>query len=109
VSKSEQARRADKAPEAGKATEAGQAEPAPPATPHSETAARRPHIRSGQRSYLVRPGDSLWSIAVALRGSHASVAAVTREVRRLWALNRDRIGTGDPDLLPTGVRLRLRR
>jgi hypothetical protein len=57
----------------------------------------------------VRPGDSLWSIAVALRGSDASIAAVTREVRRLWALNRDRIGTGDPDLLPTGVRLRLRR
>jgi len=57
----------------------------------------------------VRPGDSLWSIAVALRGSDASVVAVTREVGRLWALNRGRIGTGDPDLLPTGVRLLLRR
>jgi hypothetical protein len=35
------------------------------------------------------------------------VASVAREVNRLWDLNRGRIGTGDPDLLPTGTRLEL--
>jgi hypothetical protein len=48
--KSKQARRADKAPESGKAIEAGERPYAPPAAWHPKPAARRPHIRSGQRS-----------------------------------------------------------
>jgi hypothetical protein len=60
------------------------------------------------RMYVVRPGDSLWSIAKRLLGRDASVAAIAREVARLWEMNADRIATGDPDLLPVSTRLRLR-
>jgi hypothetical protein len=65
-----------------------------------------PRIRG--RFHVVRPGESLWSIASALLDTDASSAAVALEVRRLWRLNEARIGTGDPNLLRIGVRLRLR-
>jgi LysM domain len=58
-------------------------------------------------SYSVRPGDSLWSIARRLLGSEASAGRIAREVNRLWELNRDRIGTGDPSLIHVGTVLRL--
>ena len=57
--------------------------------------------------YVVQPSDSLWSIAKRLLGPNASPARVAREVNRLWSLNRDRIATGDPDLLMVGTRLEL--
>jgi outer membrane biosynthesis protein TonB len=60
------------------------------------------------RFHVVAPGDSLWSIAKRLLGPEASMAGIAREVNRLWTLNQDRIGTGDPDLLMVGTRLRLR-
>jgi Tfp pilus assembly protein FimV len=60
------------------------------------------------RFRVVRPGESLWSIASALLDADASPAAVALEVLRLWRLNEARIGTGDPNLLRIGVRLRLR-
>ena len=53
-------------------------------------------------------GESLWSIASDVLGDDASVAQIAREVNRLWELNSDRIGTGDPDLLMVGTRLTLR-
>jgi LysM domain-containing protein len=62
----------------------------------------------GSRFHVVRPGESLWSIAKGLLGSDASVARVARKVDRLWELNKDRIATGDPDLLRVGTELRLR-
>jgi nucleoid-associated protein YgaU len=58
-------------------------------------------------TYVVRPGDSLWSIATRLLGPGASGAEIADEVNRLWELNKDRIGTGDPDLLRVGTELRL--
>jgi hypothetical protein len=58
-------------------------------------------------SYVVRPGDSLWSIATRLLRPAAPAAEIADEVNRLWELNKDRIGTGDPDLLPLGTELRL--
>jgi LysM domain-containing protein len=61
----------------------------------------------GKRVHVVRPGDSLWSIAAALVREDADPAAVALEVQRLWRLNAPRIGTGDPDVLPVGVLLRL--
>ena len=75
--------------------------PAPEAQPPQPPAAGAPF-------HIVEAGESLWSIAAALRGPRASTAAVTRQVHRLWKLNKGRIGTGDPNVLPTGVKLRLR-
>jgi len=56
----------------------------------------------------VLEGESLWAIANDLLGAEATPAEVAREVHRLWQLNRNRIGTGDPDLLMTGTTLVLR-
>ena len=63
-------------------------------------------VISGQR-YTVRAGDSLWSIARRLLGPEASAGRIAREVNRLWELNRDRIGTGNPSLIHVGTVLKL--
>jgi hypothetical protein len=65
-------------------------------------------VRPGDRSHVVRQGESLWSIAKDALGGHASSARVAAEVDRLWELNRATIGTGDADVLPVGTRLTLR-
>jgi nucleoid-associated protein YgaU len=62
----------------------------------------------GDRFHVVLRGESLWSIANDLLGDRASAARTAREVNRLWELNRDRIATGDRDLLMVGTRLALR-
>jgi hypothetical protein len=62
----------------------------------------------GDRFHVVQRGESLWSIAADVVGERAGVGRIAREVGRLWALNEDRIGSGDPDLLYVGTRLRLR-
>ena len=59
-------------------------------------------------THVARPGESLWSIARDVLGGTASTAQIAREVNRLWELNKDRIGTGDRNLLMIGTRLRLR-
>jgi nucleoid-associated protein YgaU len=82
------------------------AEPQPVATPAEPASTNLPRLRG--RSHVVRPGESLWSIAAARLGPEASAGAIAREVRRLWKLNRARIGAGDPSVLPIGVHLRLR-
>jgi Tfp pilus assembly protein FimV len=66
------------------------------------------HAKPGDRTHTVLAGESLWTIATDLLGGDAGTAKVAREVHRLWQLNRDRIGTGDPDLLMIGTRLELR-
>jgi hypothetical protein len=66
------------------------------------------HVKPGDRTHTVLAGESLWAIATDLLGGDASPAKVAREVHRLWQLNRDRIGTGNPDLLMIGTRLELR-
>jgi LysM domain len=63
--------------------------------------------KPGDRSHVVHAGESLWSIASDLLGGEASAARIAREVNRLWELNKERIGTGDPDLLMVGTKLRL--
>ena len=65
-------------------------------------------IPSGARVHVVQRGESLWSIASDWLGERAGVAEIAREVDRLWQLNEDRIGSGSPDLLYAGTRLRLR-
>jgi nucleoid-associated protein YgaU len=58
-------------------------------------------------AYTVRPGDSLWSIARRQLGPQASTGQLARRVNRLWELNEERIGTGDPSMLHVGTVLRL--
>lgn len=88
------------------------ASPTPTVAPAPAPVASAPSIdgqraRSGDRAHTVLPGESLWSIASDLLGPDATPAGVAREVHRLWRLNRDRIGTGDPDLIMIGTRLML--
>jgi hypothetical protein len=66
-----------------------------------------PSVPITGRSYTVRHGDSLWSIARRLLGPGASAGRVAREVNRLWELNRHRIGTGEPSLIYAGTVLRI--
>ena len=74
---------------------------------------RRPHHHgtsdsNQDRYHVVRPGESLWLIAADLLDDRATVPRIAREVNRLWELNNEVIGTGRPDLLFAGTRLRLR-
>jgi hypothetical protein len=64
--------------------------------------------KPGDTTHSVHAGESLWSIASDVLGPSASPARIAREVHRLWQLNRERIGTGNPDLLMAGTTLRLR-
>lgn len=66
------------------------------------TVATRPD--PAPRDHVVRPGDSLWSIAEAAPGAGAK--DVEERWRAIWAANRDVIGD-DPDLILPGQRLRL--
>lgn len=62
----------------------------------------------GERYHVVQAGESLWAIAHERLGAGATPAEIAREVERIWDLNADAIGTGDPDLLMAGQKLRLR-
>jgi nucleoid-associated protein YgaU len=79
-----------------------------PSATEVEPAAERDVQSPHSRYRVVRPGESLWSIARDLLGRGASMGQVAREVNRLWEMNEDRIATGDPDLLRIGTKLRLR-
>ena len=51
--------------------------------------------------YRIRPGDSLWRIARGLAGPGATDAQILRVEQLLWALNRHRIASGDPNVVTT--------
>jgi LysM repeat protein len=78
------------------------AQPVPPTDRQDD---RRPAARN---RHVVQPGETLWSIARGRLGPDASTAAIAREVDRLWELNADSIGTGDPNLIVAGQVLILR-
>ncbi len=75
--------------------------------PGTTTLAARRVEAAQPATYRVRPGDSLWRIAGRHLGSHATATAIAQEVTRLWELNRQRIGTGNPDLIFPGQTLRM--
>jgi hypothetical protein len=64
--------------------------------------------RNSPSTYVVEPGQSLWMIAQGLFAEPASISKIAFEVGRLWQLNTERIGTGNPDLIYPGQELRLR-
>ena len=55
---------------------------------------------------LVRPGDSLWSLAARDLPAGSPAALVTARWHAIYAANRSVIGP-DPDLIVPGQRLRL--
>jgi Domain of unknown function (DUF4397)/LysM domain len=65
------------------------------------------HASGSSGIVVIRPGDSLWTIAQRIVGQRASNAAVEKELVAIWNLNAGRIGTGDPNLIFPGTRLRL--
>ena len=95
-------------PTVDSATTTVQVTQAQPAPSSSGAVSRDEAAHRGDRFHVVQRGESLWSIAKDLAGEDTSAARIAREVNRLWELNRDRIGTGDPDLLMAGTRLVLR-
>ena len=84
----------------------GVAEPLPPRA-GEDTSDRR----AGSVSYIVRPGDNMWSITAAYLtrqpSKPPSVARITELWREVIDLNRDRIRSGNPDLIFPGEQLLL--
>jgi hypothetical protein len=65
------------------------------------------HTSGAPGTIVIRPGDSLWAIARRLVGPRASNGAVETKLVAIWNMNASRIGTGDPNLIFPGTRLRL--
>jgi peptidoglycan hydrolase-like protein with peptidoglycan-binding domain len=81
-------------------------QPAAPGVPVQRPADGR---RADAVAYTVRPGDALWPIARGQLGRDSSDHEVARKVADLEALNVEgRIGSGDPDVIVAGEKLRLR-
>jgi hypothetical protein len=101
------------------ASESATPAPAPPAEPVEQETPPSPQPVAvppadagrdfaGKGAYVVRSGDCLWEIATGQLPADSRLEAIAREVARIWQLNEDRIGTGDPNLIYAGTTLRLR-
>jgi len=95
------------APQNAAASGAAQVAPNPPVTGAATGAEGPSPAASASGIHVVQRGESLWSIARGLAGPGASNAEIASLVNRLWELNADSIGTGDPDLILVGQKLRL--
>jgi hypothetical protein len=77
----------------------------PPGKPSTTDRADEPERHAPRNPpVIVRPGDSLWSIASRRLGPGAADVLVAQEWPRWWAANREVIGD-DPDLINPGQRL----
>jgi len=65
----------------------------------------RPAAATDEQTYVVRAGDSLWSIADSHPG-HGTSGSVHERWQAIWQANRDVVGD-DPDLILPGQALRL--
>jgi LysM repeat protein len=77
-----------------------------PAVAQAQEEARSAKRDSSATSVVVRPGDTLWSISEEHLGPNATPQRIAAEVERIYALNRDRIGS-DPNLIASGQELSL--
>jgi Tfp pilus assembly protein FimV len=87
----------------------GRVAPLTPARPARQAVVQRPRAAPARQSstYTVQPGDALWPIAERHLARTSSVTEVAKQVQDLEIINRDRIASGDPDLLEAGEELRL--
>jgi nucleoid-associated protein YgaU len=77
-----------------------------PDRPTAGAPTRYTDLRTGQAAgVVVRPGDSLWSIAATELGPNATAEAIAERWPAWYAANRQLIGP-DPDLLLPGQVLR---
>ena len=94
----------------GKVRTSGPDQVAVPDRPTSGAATRYTDLKTGQRvqpaSYVVQPGESLWSIAAAELGPAATDEAVATRWPQWYAANRQLIGP-DPDPIQPGQVLRI--
>jgi LysM repeat protein len=70
----------------------------------AQSAKRGADATHAAHAVVARPGDSLWSISEEHLGPNATLQQIDREVERIYALNRDRIGA-DPNLIFSGQEL----
>lgn len=77
--------------------------PAPPVAPPP---AATPPEASPSRSYVVKRGDCLWSIAASILGPAASGPSIDAGWRQIYAANRAAIGD-NPNLIHIGLTLEL--
>jgi hypothetical protein len=92
----------------GQAVPRAQTQPTETVPPTASVSVKREQGAGNARHHVVRPGESLWSIAREVLGGEPSPARIAREVNVLWDLNSAQIATGDPDMLRVGTKLSLR-
>ncbi len=81
-----------------------------PAPKHHSAKRQRVPVDSKTRAgawIVVKPGDSLWKIAAGRIPPGSSNEEIWREVVAIWDENAGRIGTGDPNVIFPGTRLRM--
>jgi peptidoglycan hydrolase-like protein with peptidoglycan-binding domain len=66
---------------------------------------RPTRARPSASTYTVQLGDALWPIAERHLTRGSSVTEIAKRVQDLESLNRDRIASGDPDVLEAGEEL----
>lgn len=76
-----------------------------PSPRRASTAGAASQASTNGGSIMVKPGDSLWSIARGLLPAGASDAEIEHRVVEIWDRNAHRIGTNDPNLIFSGQRL----
>jgi peptidoglycan hydrolase-like protein with peptidoglycan-binding domain len=90
--------------------DSGWVAPLRPAPREPAAVVQRPRAapaRPSASTYTVQPGDALWPIAERHLAGSSSVTEIAKQVQDLESLNRDRIASGDPDMLEAGQELRL--
>jgi LysM domain len=73
----------------------------------TDEGAAAPPLEANSGLYVVRQGDTLWSIASRLLAPGSSSTEIAELVHQIWSMNAEAIGSGNPDLIMVGEQLRL--